>query len=674
MTNPIRPQPPEWVDPLFTQPWVDIDEWRDAPVRHRYVHGGFKGTDALFSIYFPPREQYQGRFFQPVPAYPGNENTAQQTTSSFDIHLMPESTTIGFAVASGAYLVESNQGKKDKYPTDDRTITGYRASAAVARHSRVLAAEMYGPHRPYGYAYGGSGGGYKTIGFMESTTGIWDGAVPFVIGSPMTAPYVFTVQAHALRILGDRLPAIIDAVDPGGSGEMYAGLNDEEREALLEATRMGFPPRAWFAHETLGYGPLGGLIDHLVQLDPEYYFGDFWKVPGYLGADPPESLVRARIRRHRTAITRIMMSDEARKMGGFRVTSAAVGTNVVPAAFQLGNTPAGELRGATLTLASGGAAGQVLSISSRVGDWVAIDIGPAAFPFVDRIATGDEVEIDNSIYLAAQTYHRHQVPSADYAVWNQFRGPGGKPLYPQRVTLVGPTIPERAAGSVQSGRFAGKLIVVESMVDEYAYPWAADWYRSKAREALGSRLDEHFRLWFIDNAMHGPPPPGPTRSRIVAYSGALQQALRDLSDWVERGVAPPPSTTYRVVDGQVELPATAAERKGIQPVVALAANGGVRAEVPVGEPVAFSGRIELPSDTGRIVSAEWDFEGAGSYPVAGQITVTDPAGARATVTTTHSFSRPGTYFPALRAASQRQPDATPHARIENLARVRVVVR
>ena len=28
---------------------------------------------------------------------------------------------------------------------------------------------------------------------------------------------------------------------------MYAGLNREEREALAEVTRMGFPPRAWFA-------------------------------------------------------------------------------------------------------------------------------------------------------------------------------------------------------------------------------------------------------------------------------------------------------------------------------------------------------------------------------------------------------------------------------------------
>ncbi len=28
-------------DPQFDKPYVDLDEWRDEPARHRYVHGGF---------------------------------------------------------------------------------------------------------------------------------------------------------------------------------------------------------------------------------------------------------------------------------------------------------------------------------------------------------------------------------------------------------------------------------------------------------------------------------------------------------------------------------------------------------------------------------------------------------------------------------------------------------
>jgi hypothetical protein len=154
--------------------------------------------------------------------------------------------SIGFAADSGGYLVESNMGS---FGMAGPTQT--RASAATAEFSRELAKKMYGGGRPYGYVYGGSGGGYKTIECVERTTGVWDGCVPFIHGSPPSIPNVFTVQAHALRVLKDKFPAIVDALDPGGSGDMYAGLNEEEREALLEVTRMGFPPRAWFAHERL---------------------------------------------------------------------------------------------------------------------------------------------------------------------------------------------------------------------------------------------------------------------------------------------------------------------------------------------------------------------------------------------------------------------------------------
>ena len=42
-------------DPKFCDPYVDVDEWRDEPVRHRYVHGGFEGTECRFSLYFPER-------------------------------------------------------------------------------------------------------------------------------------------------------------------------------------------------------------------------------------------------------------------------------------------------------------------------------------------------------------------------------------------------------------------------------------------------------------------------------------------------------------------------------------------------------------------------------------------------------------------------------------------
>src|SRR5262249_17399805 len=157
----------------------------------------------------------------------------------------------------------------------------------------------------------------------------------------------------------------------------------------------------------------------------------------------------------------------------FRVTSAAIGTNVVPAAFVLEKHPTGDLKGATITFKTGGAAGQIISASGDLGELIPIDIGPAAFSHMKDVKVGDEIEIANSIYPPAQTYHRHQVPGPEYHPWDQFRGPDGKPLYPQRPMLIGPWIAERASGSVPNMHYEGKMIVVSSMVDEYAYAWNA---------------------------------------------------------------------------------------------------------------------------------------------------------------------------------------------------------
>src|SRR5262249_6061019 len=165
-------------DPLFDHAYVDVDEWRDEPVRHRYVHGGFEGTEALFSFYFPPAERYQGRFFHPVPPMSGDQTAAAPPV------LYGVAGSIEFAVASGAYLVESNLGRRSPFPGKDWTIAGYRASAAVARYSRVLAAEMYGEHRPYGYLFGGSGGALKTVSGFENAPDGGGGRGPRRLGGP----------------------------------------------------------------------------------------------------------------------------------------------------------------------------------------------------------------------------------------------------------------------------------------------------------------------------------------------------------------------------------------------------------------------------------------------------------------------------------------------------------
>jgi hypothetical protein len=152
----------------------------------------------------------------------------------------------------------------------------------------------------------------------------------------------------------------------------------------------------------------------------------------------------------------------------------------------------------------------------------------------------------------------------------------------------------------------------------------------------------------------------------------LQQALRDISAWAEKGKAPPESTRYTIVDGQVQIPASAAERKGIQPVVELEVNGGKRVEIQAGQIVTFKGSISVPPGAGYVTAAEWDFDGKGAFPDSSPV----PAHSRTiTVTTTHRFDMPGTHFISLRGTSQRQGDRkTPYTCILNLDRVRVVVR
>ena len=356
--------------------------------------------------------------------------------------------------------------------------------------------------------------------------------------------------------------------------------------------------------------------------------------------------------------------------------------------LKLSSVPTGDLTGADVIITSGEAAGSTASLGrvasdgrgqvglvfESVGDTIDITADPAV---VDGIQAGDEVRIDNSRFLALQTYHRHQFPPAnpdfDYPdVYDYFRNPDGSPKYPQRGVDIGAAGTLGSTGHIATGRFHGKMIVVECLHDGDALPWQADWYRRKVEAVEGPQLEGKYRLWYVDNANHTDPTTETQQTHAVAYSGTVQYALRELSAWVEEGIVPPPTSSYRVQDGQVHVPESAAERKGIQPVVHLTVNGGERVDVGVGETVTLTARIEVPPAPGKVVSAKWDLEGVGTYPDAAALG--DPTSETVHVATTHAFSEPGTYFPALRVASQREGNpSTPFARSLNLSRVRVVV-
>jgi len=342
----------------------------------------------------------------------------------------------------------------------------------------------------------------------------------------------------------------------------------------------------------------------------------------------------------------------------------------LPVALKLAAVPAQSTLGVDFSAVSGDAAGSPLPIV-RVQDDIVLLL-PGSGDALAKLKAGDKVRFDNSNFLAVQTYHRHQVPGPEYSVWDQFRDAQGKPIYPQRPLNLGPIITRGASGTLQSGDFKGKMILVENLYDTEAFPWQADWYRDRVREHQGGAIDDNFRLWFTDHANHQDSARQADPLHTISYLGVLQQALRDVSAWVEKGVEPPASTDYKVVDGQVEVPEHAARRRGIQPVVHLAANGAARAEVKPGETVRLEAVIELPEGTGKVVSAAWDLDGRGDFPLPGKLSVGEDGNAH--VTLEHAYARAGTWFPTLRVASQREGDAdTPYARVQNLGRVRVVV-
>ncbi len=107
-------------------------------------------------------------------------------------------------------------------------------------------------------------------------------------------------------------------------------------------------------------------------------------------------------------------------------------------------------------------------------------------------------------------------------------------------------------------------------------------------------------------------------------------------------------------------------------MVRATANGGVRAEVAVGEPVTLVVHAEMPPGAGKIISADWDLDGKGTYPVHHD----DIAGTETSISRTisHTFEAPGTYFITALVHGHRDGDTKAQSRrLPNLAQVRVVV-
>ena len=670
-------------DTVFTQPFVDVDQTIDTPIRCRYIHGGF-ADGTRFSLYLPEKEAYIGRFYQYITPFPDSETAAQ----NYPEHISP----IVFSISHGAYFVETNEGGGFDLANNgegrEATIGAYRANAACAELSRHIAQQIYGTTaRPYGYCFGGSGGAYRTTGGMESTEGVWDGSCPFVLGSPNAIPNVFSVRMYALRVLRDKLGDIVDALLPGGSGDPYATLNAEQRQVLRETSAMGFPMHSWYGWKYMDLHGFRVLYQSVIAMDPTYFADDFWNKPGYLGHDNPAS-VRRDLVQTKAVIRRIIGQDEAEALGlvaplneNDRGTAdrswAVIGSSLEekPAAYELDVEVKSVGLGGELAILTGEAQGKRLTVATNQGKYVAMSDN---VPLQDLalVKVGDEVMVDNSNFIAVQTYYRHQVPSPDYYVWNQFRDKNGDPIYPQRAMLLGPLFCEGASGCLPDGNIHGKMILCCSTYDREAFAWQGDWYRNKVRSHLGEQGEaDNFRLWYTERALHGDSD-ADNPLFTVSYMPTLFQALLDVADWVEKGVEPSPTSNYEVIDGQVVLAADGRARGGVQPTATADIDGRARADVKAGTELAIHVSADVPQGTGRIVKAEWCADESGNYsiPVDLSQAAWSDDGEHVEFTTTLRFDQAGTFFPTCRVYAERHGD--PNAVLtatHNLAKVRVVV-
>ena len=195
---------------------------------------------------------------------------------------------------------------------------------------------------------------------------------------------------------------------------------------------------------------------------------------------------------------------------------------------------------------------------------------------------------------------------------------------------------------------------------------------------MSSPEEENFRLYFMEHCMHTDCEEGNggDHQHIVSYLGALYQALLDLSDWVEHKKQPRQTSGYQMNGGEVLMPATAKERRGLQPVVRLSANGSTgKVIVKAGEAVSFHVEVELPEGSGDLEEVTWSFEGSDEFVAEGAVSTTvweEDQTATASADTVHIFEKPGTYFPVVRASSNRH-FGDPFTKVRNMDRIRVIV-
>jgi hypothetical protein len=679
-------------DDFFGAPFIDVDDERYEPIPHRYVHGGFEGTDTRFAIWFPPPEQWGGRMYQPLEgANAGHE----------DVFASPLGADIGGLVMTltrlGGYMIESNMGHigdvMDAKAGPDPTLYGWRAAAESGRLSKFVAQQVLGSGPSYSYVWGGSGGARRSPLCLAYAPDVWDGALPFM-GDARDGDYGdfrrlrdlspnFACMFNVQRLLGDKIHEVVDAVTPGGSGDPFAGLSTHQREELANLYRLGYPrgDEAIIAQPTGTIWLWTSMADRIQREHPEYWEA-FWTKPGHVGFDQ-RSLVEADLMDVRATVVRPLLAkdfiedpqfsdpdfDQIRRMSS--LFAAMHNMWDIPMAIEVDTKLDGYLQGTAVRVNSGQAEGRQLYATKGVGNVLLCDgEGEASNLRFTGVLAGDEVHIDNRAFLAyCYSYRHHLLGFAEH----DFLRIDGQPIFAQYEQ------PDRSPfmGTVHTGRFDGKMLWVHHTHDASLWPPQGIGMKNNVERERGTDgAKEHFCLRWTENAEHVPfqmvMSAGSRNAStwLINYQPAIEQSLVDLAAWVEQGIRPS-ETNFAYADGKVTLPARAAERSGIQPVVHVEADGALRAEAKVGGEVTLQVHAEVAAGAGTIIGVRWDFDGSGTYPFAHDV---DGTASEVTLSTTHSWDRPGTYFATALVESHREGDVKATARrIPNLASARVVV-
>ena len=631
---------------------------------------------------FPAKEFWQNRSFQQT--YP------LQGTGPLDLN----EVDLGFAFTNGAYTVKVNPGN----PTG-----GYRVNAAATKLAKAYANQHYGNTAPINsYLWGQSGGSAQALGAAEGTTGVWAGVIPAVIATTGLIWHSFQWQAlYALAVPLEKRSVVRQAAEVGSGRSIYDGLDDEQHSVLDELLQGGFPrlglgtalsqdlvtgdqvpvgdatvgsvigPYPGVAGPSLVYGPGATAIR---ALDPTYE-DDFWSKPGYAGANPPNYLTAAKVDGFAT------ITDIVRDAQGVP-TSLKFDPATVPALGSIGARNLDyyvyDAAGTTRTIDTTNAAAPVFTLTGTLDtntSTLALPVNPnvlsATAPnskvLLDALDVGDKIRINNRFFLAYAHYPRYSILDNGNPAYNQYKDKAGKPKYPQRAIQLANISNLGAMGGIgETGNIKTKVMVMENLEDANSYPYVAGFYQQQVEKTLGKRkTDDMFRVYYQEHAGH---------SNGGLVQGIFNQMVLDLVAWAERGVTPKPSSSYTIDPmTQVVQPFNAVDRKGLQPVIHLAANGGDRAEADILQPVNLTATIEMPPTTGKILQYSWTIERQGVPAITEPATVLSTPTEKVTLTRPITLPGSGEYVVTLSTIADRNGTPGTSTPLQNFDQVRVVV-